>query len=117
MPACAPCAGSNASPVQKAQTLVRYSLERVSTRTRSPTFTNSGTCTTTPVSSVAGFVPLEAGIGIRDFQVHVRGRLDAHDLPVRSEHVNRAALDHVAGGLAHGVGGDGGLLVGVRVHE
>src|SRR5829696_388079 len=39
------------------QTLVRYSLERVSTLTWSPTLTKSGTCTTTPVSRVAGLVP------------------------------------------------------------
>ena len=32
-----------------------YSPERVSTLTRSPSSTNSGTCTTAPVSSVAGF--------------------------------------------------------------
>ena len=30
---------------------------RVSTRTFSPTFTKSGTCTTSPVSKVAGFEP------------------------------------------------------------
>src|SRR5215212_3113777 len=39
------------------QTLVRYSLERVSTLTWSPTLTKSGTCTMTPVSRVAGLVP------------------------------------------------------------
>src|SRR4051812_42454006 len=34
-----------------------YSPERVSTRTRSPAFTNSGTRTVTPDSSVAGLSP------------------------------------------------------------
>src|SRR4030095_816003 len=34
--------------------LVRYSALRVSTLIRSPGLTNSGTCTTSPVSSVAG---------------------------------------------------------------
>src|SRR4029453_16606934 len=37
-----------------AQARVRYSPVRVSTLMRSPEFTNSGTCTTRPVSSVAG---------------------------------------------------------------
>src|SRR5215207_5224120 len=36
-----------------------YRRSRVSTLTRSPTFTNSGTWTTAPVSSVAAFVTLE----------------------------------------------------------
>src|SRR5262249_40039607 len=35
----------------------RYSPVRVSTFTTSPSFRNSGTWTTAPVSSVAGFVP------------------------------------------------------------
>src|SRR5215207_1210694 len=39
------------------QTLVRYSLERVSTRTLSPALIKSGTCTTIPVSRVAGLDP------------------------------------------------------------
>src|SRR5215211_1692682 len=39
------------------QTLVRYSLERVSTRTLSSALIKSGTCTTTPVSRVAGLEP------------------------------------------------------------
>src|SRR5215212_12156484 len=39
------------------QTLVRYSLERVSTRTLSPALIKSGTCTTIPVSRVAGLEP------------------------------------------------------------
>src|SRR5437868_2727972 len=38
------------------QTRVRYSPVRVSTLTRSPVSTNSGTWTTAPVSSVAGFL-------------------------------------------------------------
>ena len=36
-----------------------YSPERVSTLTRSPTLMNSGTCTTAPVSIVAGLVAPE----------------------------------------------------------
>ncbi len=34
-----------------------YAPDRVSTLTRSPMFTNSGTCTSAPVSSVAGLLP------------------------------------------------------------
>src|SRR5919107_1250260 len=56
-PACGPSYGSRASPVPWLHTLVRYSLDRVSTLTRSPTLMKSGTCTTTPVSRVAGLVP------------------------------------------------------------
>src|SRR5207244_4108283 len=44
---------SRASP-SRSHARVMYSPERVSTFRRSPTFTNSGTCTTTPVASVAG---------------------------------------------------------------
>src|SRR5690242_870964 len=40
-----------------AATRPRYSPVRVSTFTTSPSFRKSGTCTTAPVSSVAGFVP------------------------------------------------------------
>src|SRR5205807_3562548 len=36
-----------------------WRASRVSTRITSPTLTNSGTCTTAPVSSVAGLVTLE----------------------------------------------------------
>src|SRR5688572_363172 len=48
LPGVSPCAGH--------QTRVRYSPVRVSTLTRSPVSTNSGTWTTAPVSSVAGFL-------------------------------------------------------------
>src|SRR5579883_399832 len=44
-------------PINYPLTRSRYSPERVSTRTLSPSFRKSGTCTTAPVSSVAGLVP------------------------------------------------------------
>ena len=59
---------------------------RVSIRSRSPSFTNSGTCTTSPVSSVAGLlragggVAGEAGIGLGHLQVDGHRQLDAQHL-------------------------------------
>src|SRR5581483_10106379 len=52
LPGVPPCA-NHGGPVQ---TRVRYSPVRVSTLMRSPVSTNSGTWTTAPVSSVAGFL-------------------------------------------------------------
>ena len=42
-----------------AQARDMYRRSRVSTLIRSPVLTKSGTCTTAPVSSVAGFVTFE----------------------------------------------------------
>src|SRR5829696_2564122 len=67
-------AGRPAAQVALPQTLVRYSLERVSTRTRSPTLTKSGTCTTTPVSSVAGLLPPVAVSPLRPGSVSATSR-------------------------------------------
>src|SRR5215213_1018068 len=64
-----------------------------------------------------GRVALQAWVGLRDLEVDVRRRLDAHDLPIRREDGDGTALHNVAGPLADDLGGDRHLLVGVGVHE
>ena len=84
----------------------RYSPERVSTFTRSPTFTNSGTCTTSPVSSVAGLRAPETRSPWMPGSVSVtveldRGReVDADDLVLVHRQDGGVAFLQVVDGVA-----------------
>ena len=93
---------------------------RVSTLTRSPGFTNSGTCTTMPVSSVAGLRAPDTRSPWMPGSVSVivsstdGGELDADDLVlVHREHGVRR-LDEVVGGVAERGGRDVELVVASR---
>ncbi len=96
----------------------------MSTRIRSPTSTNSGTCNVAPVSSVAGFVPplgdavaAQARVGLRDLQVDPARQLDVGGLVVDEQHVHLAARLGPAQHLLQSALGDRDLLEGLRVHE
>src|SRR5450756_204742 len=74
-------------PPGRAQARPRYSRVRVSTLMCSPCSMKRGTCTTTPVWRVAGFVALggvaaDAGVGRRDEELHEVGRLHVERLAV-----------------------------------
>src|SRR5215217_3495324 len=64
-----------------------------------------------------GRVALEPGVGVGYLEVHVRRRLDAHDLTIRREHAYRAVGHDVSGRHADYVFLDRDLLVGLGVHE
>ena len=95
----------------------------VLTRTVSPGFTNGGTWTTIPVSSVAGLTcalaggALDAGRGIEDLQIDGRRQLDAHRFAaVELDLDGHLGLDVVDGPAQH-LARDVHLLVGGCVHE
>ena len=84
-----------------------YSPVLVSTRTRSPTLTNSGTWTTLPVCSSADLrapgrtVALHAGLGgDAHSQLDRRRDLDPDDLALVQGDLSDRLLDEVAGGVA-----------------
>ena len=87
-----------------------YSPVRVSTLMRSPGLTNSGTCSTSPVSRVAGLrapdtrSPCTPGFGRGHRQLHGGRQVHAHDLVVVHLQHGAVALLHVLGGLAQGLG-------------
>ena len=89
----------------------------------SPVSTKSGTWTTAPVSSVAGFVtfvtvsPRTRGLGLRDRQLHRCGKLDPRRLAVDGEHLHRARRRQV-GELVRDIGmRKPELVVRLLVHE
>ncbi len=90
---------------------------------RSPTLTNSGTCTTAPVSSVAGFVTLETVSPRTPGSVSVTassteaGSWIPDGFAVHVEHLHRARREHV-GELVLDLGvWQPELLEGLLVHE
>ena len=101
-----------------------YEPERVSTLTRSPMFTNSGTLTVAPVSSVAGLLPPPDAVSPRTpGSVCVTssstdaGELDVGRLVVDVEQVDGLVRLDPLQRLADAGLGDRELLVGLLVHE
>ncbi len=100
-----------------------YAPSAVSTRIFSPSLMNGGTCTTRPVSVLAGLVTelavadLMPGSVSHHGHLDGGGQLDADGLAVveadLDEQVGREVLD----GVAERVALERGLLVGVLVHE
>ena len=90
---------------------------------RSPAFTNSGTWTTAPVSSVAGFVTLDTvsprtpGLGLRDSELHGRGQLNAGRLSVHGQHLHGARRLDERKVLLEVPAWQVNLLVRLLVHE
>ena len=85
--------------------------------------TNGGTCTTRPVSSVAGLTcalavaRLMPGDGVHDFQVDRDRQLDADRLLAVELHRDDRLGQDVVGVVAQHLGVDVDLLVAARVHE
>ena len=101
-----------------------YEPDRVSTLTRSPMLTNSGTFTVAPVSRVAGLLPPPEGgvaadsrLGVRDLELHGGAELDVRRVAVDVQHVDAfVGLDHLQR-LGHARLRQRDLLVGLLVHE
>ena len=100
-----------------------YSPLRVSTLTRSPGLTNSGTWMTRPVSSVAGLrapdtrSPCTPGSVSAMVSSTDGGDLDLHDLALEDGQVGGHLLDQVVGGVAERRRRHEDLVVGAAVHE
>ena len=97
---------------------------RVSTLMRSPSSTNSGTWTTTPVSSVAGFMRARSAchpsLRGRSWTIaqHDRGReLDRDGHPLVHRDLRLARPRRGIGGVAHDLARHVHLVVRVHVHE
>ena len=92
-------------------------------RIRSPGLTKSGTCTVAPVSSFAGLVvpvavsPLKPGSVSTDFELDVRGQVDADRRAVVELHVDLHAVFEKVGGVADQVALQREVLERLVVHE
>ena len=100
-----------------------YSPERVSTLIRSPSSTNSGTFTTAPVSSVAGFSapvrvsPFTPGSVFVMVSTTDAGRSTAIGTPSCSGDLRLGPLHQVVGASPTSARGHVDLVVGLQVHE
>ena len=109
--------------IRRGQARARYSPERVSTLIFSPGSTNSGTCTTRPVSSVAGLrapdtrSPCTPGSVSVTSELDRGGELGADDLAVVHVQDGGVAFLQVVDGAAEFDGLDVELVVGLVVHE
>ncbi len=95
----------------------------MSTLTRSPSFTNSGTCTTAPVSSVAALVtfetvsPLTPGLGLRDHELDRGRQLQRGRHVVEAQQLRDVALLEVGDLVGDGRVRQRHLLVVLDAHE
>ena len=84
----------------------RYAPSEVSTLILSPSLMNGGTCTTSPVSVLAGLVTLlavadfKSGLGFDHLELHRLRQLDAHGLAIEEfDHdlqIGRQVFDGIA---------------------